>query len=410
METVRADHLGIYGYPRNTSPNIDSFYGNGIVFMNAFTQAPNTLPSHMSIFTGLYPSHHGVIDVNSNESLSNNVLTIAQILKLYNYSTATFYSGSVHLDPRFGFSRGFDKYESDGFVFNETNVFDYINETKNERFFIFMHTDISHDPYLALPPFTTMFDNNYSGKIISDIREFRTFMATNNVSENDTNGIRSLYWSQVNGSDPRDIQHLIAMYDSRIYKEDMFMGDLFNYLRSLKLLNNTIIIITSGTGEEFGEHGGFRDLKLYDETLHIPFLAYVPDSKPEKVYGQVGNIDVMPTILSLLGKIPPANIDGKSLIPLIENQTNEIHPELFSEFVFEKAIRTTEWKLIKTYNKTVNYELFNLKNDPKEHINLDGKGIAVENYLISQLEDWEKTTNSTYENIEFVNSTFIGYP
>jgi len=414
IDTLRADHLGIYGYERNTTPNIDNFFRDAFVFSNAFSQAPNTLPSHMSIFTGLYPSNHKLLLLHENETLSNQHKTIAEILKLYGYRTFGFYTGD-YLSPRYGFSRGFDEYSAYDFFDNKSKLFDLLElaKGKNEKFFLFLHNDYVHDPYLAYHPYDTAFDSNYSGRIIGNIEDFYNSPQIKNLDNHSE--IRSFYWSFVNKSDQRDINHLIALYDGSINMVDSFFGNFFNYLDHLNLLNNTIVILTADHGEEFGEHGGFLHEKLYDETIHIPLLVYIPNSKTNSetnaITDQVRSIDILPTLLSVVGIEAPQGIDGRSLKFLMKNPAATDNDQtLFTEFSFERAVRTPEWKLIKTMNGSVIYEFFNLKNDSGEKINLHGKGLEKETEFRNLLESWEIKMNSSYVNVEFLNSTFIGYP
>jgi len=424
IDTLRADHLGIDGYERNTSPNIDELFKNGFVFKNAFAQAPNTLPSHMSMLTGLYPSHHKLISItealDNNESLSKEQKTIAEILKLYGYKTAGFHMDPNFLNPKFGFGRGFDKYEAGDWCFQGENFYNFLNSSKNDRFFLFLHNEGPHEPYVTTTPFDTMFDKNYHGAIIGNAEKFEALLAANNVKDtsvlSEFNKMTDLFWSRVNKSDPQDIRHLIALYDSKISEVDSCFGKLFNYLYSQGFLNNTIIIITADHGEEFNEHGGFLHEKLYDETIHVPLLIYVPNSRPKTITNQVASIDIVPTILSILGLTEPQDIDGRSLKFLMENP-NIIDPNqlLYSEFFYQRAVRTPEWKLIKTVNQSVvSYEFFDLKNDPSEKTNLYGNESSIylgkEKEVKDNLENWEKVMNSTYINVTFSNSTLLGYP
>jgi arylsulfatase A-like enzyme len=213
----------------------------------------------------------------------------------------------------------------------------------------------------------------------------------------------------VNTSDPRDIYHLNALYDSNLNDVDSSLGNLFNYLNSSGLLNNTVIILTSDHGEEFGEHG-FLHEQLYDVDLHVPLLIYVPGAKPKIIYDQVGGIDVMPTVLSILGIQKPASIDGQNLQFLMKNpDATDTNQTLFLEFTNQNAVRTPQWKLIQRTNGTISYEFYNLIRDSGETQNLDGKNLTQEKYFIDILNQWEKGANSSMIFVK-TNSTFIGYP
>ncbi|HEY4699326.1 MAG TPA: sulfatase, partial [Nitrososphaerales archaeon] len=413
IHSLRADHVGIDGYERNTTPNIDRFFRNGYVFRNAFAQAPLTLPSDMTMLTGLYPSHHGLISVEVAETLSPKYKTLAEILKAYDYTTVGFHGGADGTSPQFGFDRGFDEYVIYDFVGNDSKLIGFLKSSENQKFFLFLDTSGRgvHDPYLSIPPYETMFDNNYHGKIISDLDEFQKLMKENNISYDDFDSRRTFYWSFVNKSDSRDIQHLIALYDANIFRYDEFFGKFFDYLNSSGLLNRTIIIFTTDHGEEFGEHGGFMHSRLYDETIRVPLLVFLPNSKNGMIHEQVGLVDIVPTVLSFLNITQPAEIDGRNLNFLIENPNNvDTNATLFSEFLFTRAVRTPEWKLIKNFERNITYEFYNIKNDSSEKVNLVGKGIPEEAELKNLMKNYEIRMNSTYFNPQLINSTFIGYP
>lgn len=409
IDVLRNDHLGIYGYSKNTSPNIDKFFQDGFVFENAFSQSPLTRPSEISILTGVYPSHHKMMDDNS-PPLSTDYKTIAEVLKQNGYKTFAMYEESPSINSSLGVGRGIDNFAEGDFVTNYSEVSSFIQANKNQKFFIDMYTVDLHDPYVAEPPYDTMFDKNYNGSIIGNADQFYSLAYQKNITNN-FDQRRLLYWSFVNKSDPRDIRHLIALYDSNVYRVDSSLGRIFNYLNSQGLLNNTIVIFTSDHGEEFGEHGGFLHEKMYDETIHVPLLIYVPNSKHTEITDQVSGIDVMPTLLSILGIQQSQNIDGKDLKFLMENpKAPDPNQTMVSEYTWERAMRTPDWKLIKTENGTISYQFFDLKNDMKEKINLDGLNIDAENKSIQMLQNWEVEMNSVYINVKFLNSTFLGYP
>jgi len=412
VEVVRTDHLGINGYARNTSPNINNFFNDGYVFKNAFVSAPNTLPSHMSIFTGLYPSHHKVINPSPNLNiLSDDIITLPEILKLYGYKTAAFVSNKPQLNPVFGFGRGFDEYTKSDFVANITNLYNFINSSKNEKFFLFINNDYAHDPYVLPPPYDTVFDKDYKGKIIGNEIKFDNLVRQSGVDYHNSTAVRDFWWSFVNESDPKDVNHVIALYDGEIYEVDSFFGDFIHYLKSLNILNKTIIIFSSGSGEEFYEHGGWSHGLMYDEQIHVPLLIYVPNSAHATVNDQVGNFDIFPTILSILGIPHAQNIDARDLQFLMENPgTNDPYQVLYLEYQFQNGVRTPQWKLIKTINGTTTYEFFNLKNDPNEKNNLDGKYPVDENYLKDILNTFETSLNSSFIDVKYINTKYIGYP
>src|SRR3989344_286862 len=371
VDVLRVENLGIYEYPRNTSPNIDSFFKQGFIFYNAFSTSSHTLPSHVSIFTGNYPSTHKIMP-RANMTLPHDQKTIAEIFKVYGYQTQSFH-GDDSLDTKgAGFERGFDNVynQSD----NKPKIFDFLKSVKG-KFFLSIYTEKLHDPYLSNITYENMFDKDYNVSIIGDYDKFVQLKKENNITDDFTQE-RLLFWSKVNKSDTKDVKHLIALYDSNIYQIDLFFGELIKYLDDRGFLNDTIIILTSDHGEQFNEHGDFLHTKLYDEIIHVPLLIYVPKTKQTVIKNQVSLVDLSPTILSLVGIVPPQNIDGRSLKFLMGNPNVEDKNQvIYSEFAFQRAIRTTEWKFIKTVNGTVSYEFFDLRNDPKELINLYGKNV-----------------------------------
>ena len=156
LDTLRADHLGVYGYHLNTSPNIDALAKESIVFENAVVQSPWTLPSHMSIMTSLYPSFHGLVDKDSLTPLDDGHLTLAELLKKGGYKTVAFTDGGF-VRGAFGFNRGFDIYDDQGGGIKKIlpKVKKYLDTSKSEPFFLFIHCYDIHSPYSPPSPYNT---------------------------------------------------------------------------------------------------------------------------------------------------------------------------------------------------------------------------------------------------------------
>ncbi|MBI4228743.1 MAG: sulfatase-like hydrolase/transferase, partial [Deltaproteobacteria bacterium] len=218
IDTLRADHLSCYGYGRTTSPNIDRLANEGIAFSNAFSVASWTLPAHISMLTSMYSEAHGVI--TDENSLDENRVTLAEILKDRGYATAAFVSG-VYLHSRYGFDQGFDVYDESIIDNAERGGEDLVQEVTSpslndsiqswlkinnqKKFFLFLHYFDVHFDYIPPPPYDTMFGLDYKGKI--DGRNFY-----NNPEINSE-------------MDPRDLKHVIALYDGEIAFTDKYIGE-----------------------------------------------------------------------------------------------------------------------------------------------------------------------------------------
>ncbi len=326
IDTLRADHLGCYGYHRNTSPNIDQLAKEGILFENAFSQSYFTLPSHMSIFTSQYPSVHQMNDIeNLSKYLPEYKTTLAEVLKKHGYTTVAF-TGGGWVAPEFGFGQGFDNYTTINTFYKNTelldNVFRWLDNNQDKKFFMFIHTYTVHAPYIPPKPFKGMFDNNYSGNIADTIKKM------NSVCENKSCETPYEYFhSSINTSDPRDVYHVIALYDEGIRYVDYCIGKLLEKLKKLGLDRKTVIVLTSDHGEDLLEHGWIAEHHdLYDEQIHTPLIIKLPYNISKKVKKMVENIDIMPTVLHILD-IPEklSSMQGENVFSSLEKQ------EIFSE-------------------------------------------------------------------------------
>ena len=321
LDTLRAGHLGAYGYFRNTSPKIDMLAKNGTLFKNTITQSPWTLPSHMSMFTSLYPSELGYSIMNRIQKkvkIFRDATTLAEILKENGYLTAGL-TGGANVSKVFGFNQGFSFYnERWGTEIDKEYkyVSDWIQKNHMNKFFLFFHTFEIHD----YPP-----------------------------------GKHEMFTAGINPQDKKEYKK--ALYDGKIKYVDGYIGLLIDKLESLNLLDKTLIVITSDHGEEFYEHGteGHGE-QFYDEVLLVPLIFHLKDIVPKKtvINDQARVIDVMPTILDILNITTPKNIEGTSLVPFFKENANT-HLSAFTEAAdyhgivnrFDlSSIRTLKYKYI----------------------------------------------------------------
>ena len=307
LDTLRADHLGTYGYHRNTSPYIDAFAKENIVFNRTVAHAPYTLPSHMSIMTSLYPSFHGVW--KHNHRLAEEHVTLAELLKEAGYRTAAFVDG-VFLRKVYGFDQGFDTYDDEkvGIARILPKAKKWLEEDRSNPFFLFIHCYDIHDPYDPPPPYDTLFhDFTYSGNLIPDNK---TLIAARK--------------GRLQVSD-EDLRHFMALYDGGIRYTDEKIGEFLSYLQTTGLREQSLIIITSDHGEEFKEHGSLLHWQIYYRPdLHVPLIMHMPNypTKEIRINELVQSIDLLPTILDSVGLAAHPQAQGKSLLPLIERNKN----------------------------------------------------------------------------------------
>lgn len=386
VDTLRSDHLGCYGYSRNTSPNIDRLAAEGVLFENQISSTSWTLPAHAALFTSLADSVHGCLD--TDKTLDDSFLTLAERFKAGGYQTVGFFSGP-YLHPAFGLGQGFDHYENctsygkllDGQPSAEwamdqkvmqsshrdiTNPIVYaafqrwLESHGGARFFMFIHMWDVHFDFIPPPPYRLKFDPDYDGPIT---------------------GENFFFDPRINARMPkRDREHLIALYDGEIAWTDMHIGKILLDLREAGLLDNTIVALTSDHGTEFFEHNGKgHRMTLFDEVLKVPLvICYPPRLRGGvRATAQTRVIDVGPTLLELAGLPPAEDVMGKSLVPLAAGKPpgfdNTAVSELFSVGRRMRTIRTLDWKFFDDIAKNRTF-YFALHADPREsHPYLDLK-------------------------------------
>ena len=440
LTNVGAKHLGTYGYYRNTSPNIDKFAEESLVFENAFSHSSWTLPSGISLFTSLYPFSHGVMDRN-NDYLKTETQTLVDIMKKNGYKTAAF-TGGFDYRTKFGLTNRFDvlstdtehlEKESRDFSVNEVGVLassapdalEWLKFNKDGRFFLFVQGFDAHCPFTPPQPYDELFYPEYQGNL--DTRycywtfdKAKPYMINNKTYYEVTISAIPITVNTIILSE-EDVKYMVAQYDGEIAFVDSVIGDFLEEIEGLGLLKNTIIVITSEHGDIFGKHGRFMrggPLRgtFYDDVVHIPLIIRHPEIGPRRIEGVVQIIDVMPTLLSFLRMPVNNDAEGKSLLPLIVNNQS-VH-----EFIFGGSqnspnpanknfnistrieyVRSKDWKLLREAlflegNKTeIDYELYNLKEDPEELSNIYyNKNIEkIREDLREGLFDWLNQFNET---------------
>ena len=358
LDTTRADRIGAYGDRTAVTPNLDRLAQEGVLFEQAVTAAPLTLPAHSTLFTGLLPPRHGVRD-NGGYVLDPRHETLAKSLKGAGFSTGAFV-GAFVLDAKWGLDQGFDTYV-DQFDVSKyrsvslgdvarcadevvENAMPWLEKHAGERFFAWLHFYDPHSPYDPPEPFKSRFrDRPYAGEI--------SFV--------DHQAGRVLQWLDTRG-----------------------------------LSDKTIVIAVGDHGESLNEHGeGTHGLFIYDATTRVPLIVRAPlDAvRGRRVKSVVRVEDVMPTVLDLLGRPAPAQIQGRSLLPLMTGDSADLNLDAYSESLYPRnhygwsdlrALRSGRFKFIATTKP----ELYDLERDPGELTNLYAERRQLADRMAAELQ------------------------
>ena len=341
LDTVRADHLGSYGFKSAQTPVLDRLAREGVRFADATTHAPITGPAHAGILTGRYPARFGIRD-NAATPIPAEAVTLAEILKGAGYRTGAFI-GSFVLDRAYGFDQGFDVFDAEfkGFDprarLNAERPATAVVERavswlralpQGQPFFAWIHLYDAHSPYTPPPPFDVAFKSR--------------------------------------------------PYDGEIAGVDRAIGSVIALLEERGQLERTVVVAIGDHGEGLGEHGeDTHGVFLYDSVLRIPWLMRLlgKDRAGTVIGEQVRAIDLMPTVLDALGVSPPAGLDGVSVGSVTGGRLRRDVPPAYAETYYSKlhygwsqlrAVRVGDWKFIEAPRS----ELYSLRNDPGERIDV----------------------------------------
>lgn len=380
LDTLRADHVGAYGYPHDTTPCIDRWAEGAIVFERAYATSPKTAESHMSVFTGLYPAVHRVFSVADPEGaplaeirrLSNRISTLPAVLKKQGYHTVGFHGGG-NVSAKFGFDRGFDLYEWGDLAEDpgKESIFRFLASRAtrpDEKLFLLVHSYHVHDPYT--PGSTPDRISDYRGRIEHDLAKL-----TKMAESEPCGSVAQCFWSRVDTSSEGDALHLETLYDAEIRELDARVGELLQQLTGLP--GETVVVLIGDHGEEFGEHGDFKHRQLYDEILQVPLVIGHPHLREGvRIRTRVSLIDLLPTLLEMLEIEAELPVQGSSLLPLLadDEEAREIYSEyppfrLRTLIAGEKKllVQDREARDMDGFRKL---ELYDLREDPGERRNL----------------------------------------
>ncbi len=356
LDTTRADRIGCYGYAAAHTPTLDGLAARGMLFEDAQSIAPLTLPSHATMLTGLFPREHG-LRVNGKSKLSDSIPTLATLLKGHGYRTGAFVSAFV-LDKRFGLDRGFDHFDDEVEVRQRggntmeaerpadavtAKALDWLNAQSNQPFFCWIHYYDPHEPYFPPPAFRSRHSNPYDGEI--------------------------------------------AFMDSEV-------GKVIEWFKKRGLQDQTLIVVAGDHGEAFGEHGEMGHAAfVHEANLHVPlFVVYPKVVVPGRVKVPVSLVDLFPTILDLFGLPHPDGLKGQSLVGALTGGQPEArtcyaeseHTYSIHTWAQQRALMTDSWKFISSTRP----ELYERKGDRRESRNVAAdhpdvvKGMMVDLYAL----------------------------
>lgn len=418
IDTLRADHLSAYGYKLNTSPKLDKFAKESMLFKHFFSTAPWTLPSHASMLASDTPT--GLKMETIFDKMPNNVPTLAKVLHNRGYFTYGIDS-YTYVSPKWGFEQGFDEYVVDSQFKNGNDakaIFsraqNWLAQNRSKKFFLFLHSFDIHDPFCPPPPYA----DKYKGSNLSKLSCITSDMIFNNVNDKG---------EQLTGEDLRRIE---TLYDGEISYTDSYLGKFLDFVKRLNLDKNTIIILTSDHGEEFGEHGawGKHADTLYNELIRVPLIIKTPFLKPTINNSTFSTIDLAPSILEFLGLPKQKGYKGVSIL-----DSKKKRPVFFelanTQMVFRSGVSKyydvavdidpsvrlihnigkqkigvlfDGWKLIVNFDLK-NEELYNINMDYSEKINLINKEKKKAYELRILLKNHFKLEN---DNLETINKNY----
>ncbi|MEM9556433.1 MAG: sulfatase [Acidobacteriota bacterium] len=325
IDTLRADRMSLYGHERATTQFLDAWAAaGGVVFEQAVATAPRTLPSHASMLSGLDAHRHGV---NLHEPVSDSLDLLPEMLYRAGWSTHAVTGGGL-LDPSFGFAQGFQSFAywdrmggGDELVHGVEQALAALDRLPDGRpFFFFFHTYEIHDPYRARPPLVDECLGAYDPRMV----------VVAPAAEREGEGLRRTYHLKKHRDDETlrqatavtddDLDWVGCLYDSGVARADREVGRLLAALDARGARDDTIVIITSDHGESLGEYGRAKHAYLDDANLLVPLIVRLPgarDADARRIADQVSLVDLVPTVLELVGVDPETRFDGVSLVPLL---------------------------------------------------------------------------------------------
>jgi len=433
IDSLRYDHLGCYGYPRNTSPNIDALATRGVKFLQAISNGGHTPAAFPSILVSALPT----LNRAEGRAILQHNITLAETLRNSDYQTAAFHS-NPQVSGFYGYSKGFEMFDDGLRQFGPNELRFKIRtmmgrhdslaakamhkasrllrpllsrawgraiisaeeitskamtwlETYKEKYFLWLHYMDVHHPYM--PP----------AKYLSQFYD-------QPVSRGHMKALWQKTVTKPSKLSPSEVQLLITLYDADIKYTDEFIGLLLDKLGNY--LADTIVIVTADHGDEFGEHGRFGHRSVYDALLRVPLIMAGPGIKGGTlVKHQVSLIDLPPTIMDFIGITSPKSFRGQSLLPLIRGGAKTKEYTISTQFNpnsegIQISYRSPGWKYIRTESLdgsglVLKEEVYNLTNDPGETKNL----LSIDTEEVKNFEEEALDKLSQFKQLKVEEAT-----
>ena len=403
VDTLRADHLGCYGYHRNTSPNLDVLGGRSVVCEQHITPAIPTHPAFATLGSGQYSITHGIVGHGGKVPLKNTVPWLPAVLQKAGYTTCAI----DNLAPwHQGFGRGYEYYinpasrrplaiNCDSRDINNRAI-PWLERNREEPFFLFIHYWDPHTPYMPPRAYRRLFYDR--AKDPCDPAN----TSLDNLARHPLGKIWRENWLNklVRGKTVTDAEYVEALYDAEIRYCDEAIAQVLETLDRLDLAGRTLLVVTGDHGEMMFRHGIFFDHHgLYEGNVHVPLIVRHPELSPRRVRHLTAHADLAPTVLDFCGVEAPGEMEGHSLAPMLAGAREEpLHDFIVCQectWQMKWALRTLDYKFILArqpdFYGTPPRELYDLREDPHEFRNLAEERPDVARRCEAAIEEWVAT-------------------
>ena len=414
LDALRADHVSAYGYQRETTPAIDGLARDGVLFRNARSHGNRTIISVPSIFTSLYPSFHGTVGRGKLvRPLAEDHTTIAEIFRDRGYATVGLMSNE-YLKRGYGLSQGFDRLDcfyAERYLLGlykllrhlrvierpryavslhpnardvTDHALDWLRLLDGRPFLLYAHFMDTHHPYAPPPPYDTMF-GRYNGAL----KPLDLFAKTT----------RTLRGSGSETLSGEEIEKLKDYYDGSIRFADDQIGRLLAEAKRVSGERDLLVVVTSDHGDEFFEHGRFHhENLLIEELIHVPLVFWSSKrfARGVEIRSLVRHVDILPTLADLIGAESPPGVAGRSLVPMLEGDTDTVDVESFAEGDFCASLSRGGWKMMMVDSTGV-FQLYDVSKDPLEREDLSAAAPEVYEQMRARLVEYVEKAKTARE-------------